>query len=141
MLVVADKVIGVQHVDAAVIVIDLKAKARKTGEQCIDVIVDVCVEKRRFHIAVLVKVIDGGAVCDHAGRIAGQILRIAGKGGQRTTGGDRKIAAVLYEVFDGLAVARAHRRNVLAALQRTLRVDECVVKVAGEQHLVEFQHG
>ena len=126
--------------DAAVVVIDLEAESRKAREQRIDMVVNIYVQKRGLHIAVLGKIVNARAVGDDAGGVAGQVLSVAHEGGQGATGGDGKVASVLDEILDGLAVAFAHRRHILTARKRALGVNKRVVKVAGQQHLVEFRH-
>ncbi len=141
MLVVAREFVRVQHVDAPVVVIDLEAQRRKAREQRVHMLVDVRIQERGLHISAFGKVVDRRAVCDHARRVDRQRGGKLRERRQRPPGRDGKVAAVCDEVIHRRAVARAHRRDILAALQRALGVNERVVKVAGKQHVFEFLHG
>ena len=141
MLVVADVAVGIHRVDAAVVMVDLEGERREPREHLSHVVVDRLAEKRGVEVFVGAEIIDRRAVGDDARRAHRHVLGVVHERGQRAAGGDGEQAAVLDEVVQRLAVARTHGRDVGAVVERGLGVDERVVKVAGEQHMVEFLHG
>ena len=141
MLVVADVAVGIHRVDAAVVMVDLEGECREPREHLGHVVVDRLAEKRGVEVFIGAEVVDRRAVGDDARRAHRHVLGVVHERGQRAAGGDGEQAAVLDEVVQRLAVARTHGRDVGAVVERGLGVDERVVKVAGEQHMVEFLHG
>ena len=140
MLVVVDVLIGMHGVNTPVVVIDLKGELGEALEQLVHLRVDALGEEGGAEIPAALKVIERGAVGDDAGNVAGQILCVIGKRGKRPPGGDGKKTAVCYKVVERRAAAHAHRRDILAAFKRALRVDERVVKIAGKQNLMKLTH-
>ena len=140
MLVVADVAVGIHRVDAAVVMVDLEGECREPREHLGHVVVDGLAEEGGVEVFIGAEVVDRRAVGDDARRAHRHVLGVVHERGQRAAGGDGEQAAVLDEVVQRLAVARTHGRDVGAVVERGLGVDERVVKVAGEQHLVEFQH-
>ncbi len=141
MLVVADVAVGIHRVDAAVVMVDLEGERREPREHLSHVVVDRLAEKRGVEVFIGAEVVDRRAVGDDARRAHRHVLGVVHERGQRAAGGDGEQAAILDEVVQRLAVARTHGRDVGAVVERGLGVDERVVKVAGEQHMVEFLHG
>ena len=141
MLVVADVAVGIHRVDAAVVMVDLEGECREPREHLGHVVVDGLAEEGGVEVFIGAEVVDRRAVGDDARRAHRHVLGVVHERGQRAAGGDGEQAAVLDEVVQRLAVARTHGRDVGAVVERGLGVDERVVKVAGEQHMVEFLHG
>ena len=115
MHVVAGKLIGMQDVDVAALVIDLAGQA---GEGCLhrrQKLPNAVRQKRRGQISRLGKIIDGSAVEENGGAVHGNGGGDGGKAGKRPTGGHGEDAALGHKILNGLPIFAGKRRQNAAA--------------------------
>ena len=132
--------IGVDGENGVVIVVQLHRRLRPRVQHLRDMGPHRVRQKGCVQVFVFLEVVNGRAVEQNGGAVHGQTLPHSVEGGQRTACGDGKRAALSHEILDGFPVFRQQLRHGLQSLQSVFRVDEGVVKIAGDQYAGKLSH-
>lgn len=132
--------IGPDGVDHVVDVVCLHRQRGESVQSLLSPPAGALVQQNGLQRLPLLKIIQGRAVAHNARRVHGHLIREFDEGRQRPAGGDGKSPAAGHEILQRLPVPAGHLRHLGARAPGRLRIQQGIVKIAGQQYTVKFSH-